>query len=375
MHVDTRALVFQNVLRECLSNDEPAQRRRFTWRVGVFAVLLASWSAVAFADPALNCSLPPPTDALPTTPRPSRATGSALTALNGMVPVGSSGAASGTNRTITVALIGNSNSMVYAAGTVDALRSIGGLRPDLRLLEAGYPGAGITQYASLAPTAPLPRAAQRAIDAKVGMPQVVVWWTTKIRPDVNGPATRADVVAVLRAIKTVWPTVRVVYVAEMHGAAYLDPSVSQPLVRHSAIAKEANLFHAMESDQVGVPAGMVMLHLPMVTNGATPNALVGPLSWSCHMHKADAVHPASAEIFGLQAGEIDSQALVGGNVGHRLATDPILHPVLFGGTSSGPTTRIPLPDATIEIPTCVVRATIAGTVRTIQAPTAWCDAF
>ena len=173
------------------------------------------------------------------------------------------------------------------------------------------------------------------MDAKLGMPQVVVWWTTKIRPDVNGPATRADVVAVLRAIKTVWPSVKVVYMAEMHGAAYLDPSVNQPLVRHSAIAKEANLFHAMESNQVGVPGGHGDAHLPMVTNGATPNALVGPLSWSCHMHKADAVHPASAEIFGLQAGEIDSQALVGGNVGHRLATDPVLQTALSGGDVVG----------------------------------------
>src|SRR6185503_12209917 len=134
------------------------------------------------------------------------------------------------------------------------------------------------------------------------------------RPDVNGTATRADVVAVLKSIKTTWPTVKVVYVAEMHGAAYLDPSVDRPLVRHWAIAREANLFHAMENDQMGVPAGMVLLHLPMVTNGIVPNALVGSnFSWQCHMHRADAVHPASREVWGLSAGEIDSQPLVGDN--------------------------------------------------------------
>jgi hypothetical protein len=272
-------------------------------------------------------------------------------------------------------MIGNSNSIVYAAGPADALRATGRLRPDLRLLEAGYSLAGVTEWASLAPGSPMDQAAEKAVNMRMGMPQVVIWWTVKVRPDVNGTATRADVTAGLRAIKTAWPTVKVVYIAEMHGAAYQDPSVQNPLTRHSAIAKEANLFHQMEADQVGVPAGVVLLHLPMVTNGIRPNALVGGnFGWQCRMHRSDAIHPTSREIYGLAAGEIDSQPLVGDNIADRLSVDPVLQYVLFGTTGPQPTS-IALPDTTLELPACVIKATINGSVQTTPAPTSWCDDF
>jgi hypothetical protein len=373
----TRGPFFKGISRKHTIKADTEHRRKFT-RLATFLLgfALSGSSATAFAATApLNCSLPSPTDTLPTTQRPSTRSNAATSALSNVVPVDINGSTSGTSKTITVALIGNSNSVVYAAGTVDALRATGRLRPELRLLEAGFSLAGVTEWASLASGSPLDQANTRLINQRFGMPQVVIWWTVKIHPDVNGTATRADVVAGLKSIKTMWPTVKVVYVAEMHGAAYLDPSVSNPLTRHSAIAREAALFHQMESDQQGVPAGMVLLHLPMVTNGIQPNALVGGnFGWQCHMHRSDAIHPTSREVWGLAPGEIDSQPLVGDNISDRLSVDPALQFVLFG-TTAPPPQRIPLPDATLEVPSCVIRATVNGTVQSTQAPTSWCTGF
>jgi hypothetical protein len=338
------------------------------------ALLLGAGNAPLFAATGRNCSLPSPTDALPTTPRPVSATQAATAALAGIVPLDQNGGYSGTNKTITIAFLGNSNSLVYAAGTVDALNGGGRLRPDLRLLEAGVNMAGITEWASLAAGSALDHAKRTALNYRLGMPQVVVLWTTKIRPDVNGTATRADVTAVLTSIKATWPAVKVVYLAEMHGAAYLEPALIQPLTRHWAIAREANLFHTMEADQIGVPPGVVLLHLPMVTNGAVPNPLVGGFSWLCNMHKVDGVHPTSADFWGLMPGEIDSQPLVGANIAERFSVDPVLQTVLFG-TTPPPTRYISLPDTKLELPACVLRATLNGQPYSAPAPPLWCAAY